>query len=208
MPPPRETSPPDAEPLDVLIVEDEPRLREFLLQAAAELQMTAEAVGTGEAAVKRFGERPAAVLLLDLNLPGIDGYETLARVRRSSPSVAAVVLTAFGDLPAAQQALRQDVTDLLTKPCTLGELEQALCRALARSRRRPVVDVTGGEDGDADEADDARPMADVEREHILETLRRHDGNRTATARALGISLRTLQYRLRSYREEGHGTDVA
>jgi len=59
-----------------------------------------------------------------------------------------------------------------------------------------------------DKSDDGpvQTLEDVEREHIISALRRNDGNRTATALELGISRRTLQYKLSEYQKQGFAVD--
>ena len=74
-------------------------------------------------------------MILDLNLPGIDGMETLSRLREKSGDLQAIVLTGFASVEAAKQAVHLDVVEFLTKPCHLGELEKALDRALTPDGR-------------------------------------------------------------------------
>ena len=206
----------------VLVVEDEPRLRELLLRALAGWGFDAQAVRSGEEALRSADARPPEVVVLDLNLPGIDGLDLLRRLRERWPRVQAIVLTGFGSIDAAKQAIHLDVVEFLTKPCRLAELEQALDRAMRRlgPPDPPVVvipDAERGDGGDSDDADDAddaggappangtarRTLEEVERDHILRTLARNGGNRTATAVELGISRRTLYYKLSEYQKQGH-----
>jgi two-component system response regulator RegA len=112
-----------------------------------------------------------------------------------------VILTGFGDLEAAKKAIRLDVVDFLTKPCSLAELETALGRASARRLQR--VDRDSAPQSSMP-AESGTPMLleELERKHILATLQRHAGNRAETATELGISLRTLYYRLGEYQRLG------
>jgi len=188
----------------VLIVEDEARLRELLARAIPGMGFTAHAVRSAEEALKHVeaaGDAPD-IVVLDLNLPGMGGMELFKALRASHPDVQVIILTGFGDLEAAKEAIRLEVADFLTKPCHLGELEQALARAHKRAfdKRPPVLpDLVWP----ADEDHDGPPkLEDVERQHILAALERHNGNRGATAAELGISLRTLYYRLNEYQKQG------
>jgi DNA-binding NtrC family response regulator len=117
-----------------------------------------------------------------------------------------MILTGLGDLDAAQRAIRLDVVDFLSKPASLGDLELALNRAWRRRNqlleRDPLhADATAAFAFDA-ESDSARNLRDVEREHILSALDRNHGNRGAAAAELGISIRTLYYRLAEYERQG------
>lgn len=189
----------------------------------------ATAVGSAEQAVRVLEQKPYPVIVVDLNLPGVGGMELLQSVRTRWPATQAIILTGFGDLTAARQAIHLDVVDFLTKPCALGDLEVAIGRAFRRLQHNhptaldPVI-----EPPDAAEEKPQSPgpltasaqksetslafaprdgseemsMEDVERRTILAALEKHDGNRAATAAALGISLRKLYYRLGEYQKKG------
>ena len=200
---------------DVLVVEDEPRVGQMLGQAMVELGYRAHVVRTGEEALKVMTEQARLIVVLDLNLPGMTGLECLKKLRENHPDVAAIILTGFGDLDAAKEAIHLDVVEFLTKPAHLGDLEVALSRAeqrlhagdLERLRERfgkgdaapPAEDMV-----DEESNDPGGPMslADLERQAILGALARNDGNREKTAEELGISVRTLYYRLDEYKKQG------
>jgi len=210
----------------VIVVDDEERLRDVLMRGI--VQMGYECIGspTGEDALRKLRDSPCGVAIIDLNLPGMQGMELFEKIRHGWPAMQVIVLTGFGDLDVAKQAIRLDVVDFLTKPTHLGELEQALSRAWLRIDEEAGLDAVTlppraepddttpvaeadddtGELSGMDTPEDAPPegatLEDLERHHILQTLARHDGNRRNTADALGISLRTLYYRLNRYQEEG------
>ncbi len=181
----------------VLIIEDEPRLRDLLAEALRGWGLTSTTARSGEEALRSIDDHPADILLIDLNLPGISGIETLTELRRKDIDGPAIILTGFGDLKAAQQAIELGVVAFLTKPAPLGELEQAIDRA--RRQLRPDLPIIA-----PDSVDTSKPikLEELEKQHILNTLRKNNGNRTATAKELGISRRTLQYRLAEYQEKG------
>jgi len=199
---------------EVLVVEDEPRVGQMLGQAMVELGYRAAVVRTGEEALKAMADRPRPIVLLDLNLPGMTGLQCLTRIRETWPDTAAIILTGFGDLEAAKQAIHLDVVEFLTKPAHLGDLDVALSRA---EQRRHAGDLENLRErfgkGDApaereaasgdDDDDVPTALADLERQAILESLARHDGNREQTAAELGISVRTLYYRLDQYKKAGY-----
>lgn len=195
----------------VLIVEDEPNLRQMLMRAVRDMEFIAVSAASAEAAVPLMRQDPAEILVLDLNLPGMSGIEFLQLCRREWPEVQAIILTGYGDLTAAQQAIHLDVVDFLTKPCSLAEIEAALDRALRRrinaERKVPPDDLfrqtaTIEEQGERD-PQKARTLDELERQCILAALDRHQGNRAAAAAELGISIRKLYYRLAEYQRQGH-----
>lgn len=190
----------------VLIVEDEPRLRSMLLRAVPDMGFDPIAAGTGEEAMRMVREQPPAIAVLDLNLPGIDGLSLFEKLREGLPRLQVIIMTGYGDLAAAQRSIRLGVADFLTKPCSLGELEQALDRAWrrriteqdmpasvshAKPHHPPAQDLSI-------DTDLPRKIQDVEKDLIINALDRNHGNRIATARELGISVRTLYYRLSYY----------
>jgi len=201
----------------VLIVEDEPRLRDMLLHALPDMGFDGAGAKSGEEAMRIMEEHPHHIIVLDLNLPGMSGLEFFQKLREDEKfkNVQVVVLTGFGDLEVAQQAIHLGVADFLTKPCPLGELEAALERARKRvSPPKPklaAADAAAAESNDPPEPVEPPPTAEergaatlreIERDHILAALARNDGNRQATADELGISVRTLYYRLGEYQKEG------
>lgn len=201
----------------VMIVEDEPRLREMLGRAIREMDFQTEQAATAEAALEAITDHPVDIAICDLSLPGMDGLELCRRIRAGWPETQLIVLTGHGDLEAARTAIHLDVVEFLTKPCPLADIEVALDRALRRRQHgilARAIETTGG-DQDLLDSSGATPMTpsdaaptpvrleDIEREHILEALARHDGNRAKTAEQLGISVRTLYYRLKTYENLGY-----
>jgi len=193
-------------PLRVLIVEDEPRLRDSLGRAVREMGFEAQAAGRGEEALRLARANPPAIILLDLNLPGMSGLELLEKLRAEGSPAQAIVLTGYGDLAAAQKAMRLQAGDFLTKPCPLGELEKALDRARKRYQATMLRSLPDVEEVSSVPRAEPATLHDVERAHILDVLRRHHGNRAQAAAELGISLRTLYYRLSEYQKQGIDID--
>ena len=145
------------------------------------------------------------ILILDLNLPGVSGIELFEKLRAANPEQQVIVLTGFGNLESARATIRLDVVDFLEKPCPLGELEKSLHRATQRLVR-PMPQLAPAESKPEADDEPVQTLEDVEREHIISALRRNDGNRTATAVELGISRRTLQYKLSEYQRQGFAVD--
>jgi len=195
-------------PRQVLVVEDEQRLREMLLRAIPDMGFRPVGVGSAEEALRLMESNPCGMAILDLNLPGIGGLELFQKIRNRWPNTQVIILTGFGDLDSAKKAIRLNVVDFLTKPCMLGDLEVALDRALERVQQaqlehqsKPAIAVMA-QDVAASEVSSAKTLQDHEYNLILSALDRNKGNRTATAAELGISVRTLYYRLTEYERKG------
>lgn len=196
----------------VLIVEDETRLRDMLTRAVTNMEFRSVCVPSAEAALAQLEKQPFDIILSDLNLPGMQGMEMCERIRQRWPDSQLVILTGYGNLDAAKAAIRLEAADFLTKPTSLGDLEAALNRALRRrlnhitTRPIPEMDLEEPTPVPSVNAGEApRTLQDMEREHVLAALARHDGNREATAEELGISVRTLYYRLKEYARLGYTT---
>jgi DNA-binding NtrC family response regulator len=191
----------------ILIIDDEPRMRDMLHRAVTSWGHKATTARSAEEALRLTQSDPPNIVILDLNLPAMSGMEFLERLRESHPATEVIILTGFGDLEAAKKAIHLDVVEFLTKPAHLGELEQALDRARKRLEEStsptaisPPAPMT------PPDLPPATTLDEVEREHILAALVRNNGNRSATATELGISLRTLYYRLNEYQKQGFHID--
>ena len=186
----------------VLVVEDETRLRDVLVTSVSELGYPVSGARSGEEASRMMDDDARDIVVLDLNLPGMEGLEFFELIRQRWPKTQVMILTGLGDMEAAQRAVRLDVVDFLTKPASLGELELALNRAWRRHNDSIRLDLLDDDSkGTAvppDGVDAQASLRDLERAHILAVLDRHRGNRTAAAAELGISVRTLYYRLAEY----------
>jgi DNA-binding NtrC family response regulator len=100
----------------ILIVDDERELCCLVATLVRERGHSAQCVHSGETALEAAEERPPDLVLLDLHLEGIDGIETLRRMRRNAPAVPIVMLTAFGNVQAAVKAMKLGATDFISKP--------------------------------------------------------------------------------------------
>jgi DNA-binding NarL/FixJ family response regulator len=122
------------EVIDVVLVEDNDIFREtleLLLDVTPDLRVAAS-VADGEAALAACREADPAVVLLDYRLPGLDGVETTAAIRRACPEAAVVVLTASVE-PEEVEALRSaGAVACLTKDRALDEIVGAIREAAGR----------------------------------------------------------------------------
>ena len=182
----------------VMVVEDETRMRELLERALKGWGFGVTVARSGEEGLRLAEANPPDVAVLDLNLPGMDGLEFFGRLRDRISHVQGIVLTGFASVDAARQAVHLEVVEFLTKPCHLGELEKAIERALRRLPPPRYTDLTHVPSA----ATEGLTLNEVERQHILAALDRNNGNRTATAQELGISRRTLYYKLEEYQKAG------
>ena len=126
--------------MHVLVVEDEPKLAIFIQQGLVEESFVVDVVASGEAALERARLTVYDVVVLDIMLPGIDGFEVCRRVRDAGSDVPILMLSARGLIDDRIKGLETGADDYLIKPFALTELAARL-RALLR-RRQPTAMLT------------------------------------------------------------------
>jgi DNA-binding NtrC family response regulator len=118
----------------VLIIEDEKVLgqavRDYLARHGYEPTVT----GSGEEGLRSLRESEPDLVVLDYMLPGMNGLETLHEIRQAAPSTPVVMVTAYGSVKTAVEAMRAGAFDYLTKPIDLEELALVLDKAWKHAR--------------------------------------------------------------------------
>jgi len=104
----------------ILIVEDDEGMRFFLSEALAKEGYWFQAVKSGEEALKLFSRETFDLVVLDYNLPGINGMETFARIQDKVPEMVVILVTAFGSKDLAIEAMENGVFDYFNKPLEMG----------------------------------------------------------------------------------------
>jgi DNA-binding NtrC family response regulator len=112
----------------ILIVEDEEKLRRVLELQLRSADFEVEKAGTAEEALK-LADR-AGLVLTDLRLPGMSGLDLIAAIRRQNTRTPIVVMTAFGTIETAVDAMKAGAADFLLKPFSLEHLMTVLRKAL------------------------------------------------------------------------------
>jgi two-component system, OmpR family, response regulator len=123
------------ETVRVLVVEDESKLAALIQKALREQGMLADVADDGESALWMAGSTPYEVIVLDINLPGLDGFETCSRLRDDGVRTPILMLTARDGIEDRIAGLDRGADDYLLKPFDFGEL---FARVRALSRRGTV----------------------------------------------------------------------
>ncbi len=118
----------------ILIVDDEANARAALSEILHEDGYTTEVAADGFKALGKLGDFAPDVVLTDLKMPGLDGMGLLKKVRELAPHVTVVVMTAFGTIPNAVEAVQQGAYHYLTKPLNFQDLALVVERAVERAR--------------------------------------------------------------------------
>ena len=120
----------------LLIVDDETALREAVAERLADHGFDVEQVANGEEALQRLSEFAYDVLITDLRLPGIDGRRVLDAALERYPDIIAIVITGFGTVKDAVEAIKQGAADFITKPFQFDALLHVLASAVEQRRLR------------------------------------------------------------------------
>jgi len=137
----------------ILAVEDDERIRTAVKMALEDEGWVVEEAETGEDALEAFARQPTDVVLIDIMLPGVDGFEVCRSLRRTS-DVPIVMVTARADTHDVVAGLEAGADDYLTKPFAPKELS-ARIRALMRRARKPESGNTTMRFGDLEIIPDA-----------------------------------------------------
>ncbi len=119
----------------VLVVEDDRSARTALAKALKKLDVRVLEAESGEAALEVVRKEPVDLALLDIVMSGIDGIETLERLRALREDLLVIMMTAFGTVEKAVKAMKLGATDFLEKPLDLEEVRSAVARALGSPER-------------------------------------------------------------------------
>ncbi|HEV2387771.1 MAG TPA: sigma-54 dependent transcriptional regulator [Candidatus Acidoferrales bacterium] len=106
----------------LLIVEDEPKMRRLLELNLGEQGFTIHAAADAEAALDLLHHNPVDLVITDFRLPGMNGLEFLQAVKRANAALPVVVMTAFGSVESAVEAMKAGASDYVLKPFPLEEL--------------------------------------------------------------------------------------
>lgn len=117
----------------VLIVDDETNIRQMMRITLEADGYDVEEAADGQTALELFGDGARFdAVVLDQRMPGMDGIETLKRIRRSAPDATILMVTAFGSIELAVDAMKAGARDFLRKPLTPALLRDALRAALSK----------------------------------------------------------------------------
>src|SRR5213593_3789931 len=100
----------------ILIVDHNKYLRFTLTQLLKDAGFESNAVEEGTKAIDEIKNNSYALMILDMKLPGMDGIEILKKVREINNFTPIIMLTAFGDIKSAVEAMKQGAQDYITKP--------------------------------------------------------------------------------------------
>jgi two-component system response regulator RegA len=169
----------------ILLIDDSYVLRDRLAEAFAERGFRVEVAGTCDEGVAVFRSNPTELAVVDLRMPGRTGLTVISDLKAINPDVKILILSGFGSIATAIDAIRLGAVNFLPKPADADDILSAFRR--------------GGSEVEAVESNEEIPvptLAQAEWEHIHRVLADCDQNISEAARRLGIHRRSLQRKLR------------
>jgi len=164
-----------------LIVDDDPTFTRVLSRALTRRGYTVSVARNVEDAIARARQQPPQLASVDLKMEGPSGLELIEALKAISPEVRILILTGYASIATAVEAIKLGAVNYLPKP---ADADQILA-ALSQEGANPEQPISA----------DPMSVDRLEWEHIQKVLTEHDGNISATARALGMHRRTLQRKL-------------
>lgn len=124
-----------------LVVEDDAVTRMMLVQALSDEGFVVAQAEDGHAALERFAEQPPPIVLMDVIMPGMNGFEACEAIREQADfsDVAVLMLTGLDDMESIDRAFRTGATDFITKPINWGLLRQRVRYALRLQRMQSEI---------------------------------------------------------------------
>lgn len=185
--------------MKILIIDDNPAVRTTLKLVLDGIFDEIVAVGDPRLIPALLTAGNIDAVLLDMNfgtsrLDGSDGLFWLSRIKNNENAPAVVLITAFGDVPLAVEAMKRGAEDFVTKPWDNDELIAKLRKAIAQNRTRRNASVALNNARELERRDNMRrqmTLDELKYEHVSTVVDSCGGNLSAAAERLGITRQTL-----------------
>ena len=125
---------------NILIVDDDPDMRNVLRDILLDQSYQVETAQEGEEALQKLASQPYSIVLTDLRMKGVDGFDLLQAVTKKHQECNLIMMTAFGTVETAVEAMRQGAFDYLTKPIKTEELLVTIDKAMREAHLRREVE--------------------------------------------------------------------
>lgn len=166
--------------MNYLVIDDNQDFSEVLCRALKKRDHQACFALNSEQAYQLCDQQLFERIVLDLKLESESGLNILPELKKRQPQALILIVTGYSSVSTAVKAMQRGAVNYLCKPASADEIESAF---------------TPDQDSDPDEPMQLPSVGRLEWEHIQKVLDKHEGNISATARALGMHRRTLQRKL-------------
>ncbi len=134
----------NSDPMRILVVEDDPRMANLIARALRETGYAVDVVGNGTEAVEQGAIAPYDLVVLDILLPGTDGFSVCRQLRASSVSTPILMLSARSEIADRVRGLELGADDYLPKPFAVAELRARVGALMRRRSLPPQITLTVG----------------------------------------------------------------
>jgi Nif-specific regulatory protein len=124
----------------ILVADDHDSLRRGLVRALTDAGHDVDEAGNGNAALERLHESSYDVVVSDIKMGGADGMDVLRTAKALHPSIVVILMTAFGSIQMAVEAMKIGAFDYVTKPFEIEEMEVKIARAIEHRRLKNEID--------------------------------------------------------------------
>jgi DNA-binding NtrC family response regulator len=115
--------------MHILVIDDEKSQRDILRDILTDAGYQITVAEDGAAGINKLNDHTISVILTDLKMPNMSGLEVLREVQKTKPEIQVIIMTAFGSIPSAVQAIKDGAYDYLTKPFNKEDLLRVISRA-------------------------------------------------------------------------------
>jgi len=169
----------------IVVVDDDQIFRNRLCRAFRDRGCEAHEASTKEQSLQLATTLSPDLVLLDLKMPGLSGLDLIQDIKKIDATISVIILTGYGSIPTAMQALKLGADHYLAKPADAEQILDAYTELITDSTQKHAPTAVPS-------------LARVEWEHIQRVLSDCEGNISQAAKLLGIHRRSLQRKLSKY----------
>lgn len=130
---------------NILVIEDEQKMRNGLVEILEDEGYHAESAENGLPGIERVKKQDFDVVLTDLIMPVMGGMEVLREIKRMKPKTSVIIITAFGTIESAVEALKSGASDYITKPFKIDEVQTKIRKVLAETEFETYPELLGSD---------------------------------------------------------------
>jgi DNA-binding NtrC family response regulator len=130
---------------NILVIEDDTKMREGLVEILKDKGYNVESAENGRRGLEKIKEKDFDVALTDLIMPSMGGMEVLREIKRMKPKTSVIIITAFGTIENAVEALKAGASDYITKPFKIDEVQTKIGKVIAETEFEKYPELLGSD---------------------------------------------------------------
>ncbi|MCZ7379965.1 MAG: response regulator [Candidatus Methanoperedens sp.] len=124
---------------DILVIEDDRKMRDGLVEILKDEGYRVESAENGQSGLDKLKKKDFDVVMTDLMMPVMGGMEVLREIKRTKPKTSVIIITAFGTIENAVDAIKVGASDYITKPFKIDEIQTKIRKVLAETEFEKVT---------------------------------------------------------------------